>query len=76
MNTNSTHYLLKHLYGETEPTEILAIEDALEMNSYLRDAFYSWQTIHGCMQQVQLKPSDKTIQYLLYYSARKKMLMA
>jgi hypothetical protein len=76
MNTTSTHYLLKHLYGETEPTETLAIEDALSVNGYLQNAFQSWQTIHGCMQQIQLKPSDKTIQYLLNYSATKKMLMA
>lgn len=76
MNTTSTHYLLKHLYGETEPTENLAIEDALARNDYLKDTYQSWQKLYEMMQQVQLSPSDNTIQFLLQYSENKKELIA
>jgi hypothetical protein len=76
MNATSTHYLLKHLYGETEPTETLAIEDALAVNDYLSNAYESWKMLHKMMQEVKMNPSERVIQNILQYSVKHRALTA
>jgi hypothetical protein len=68
MNSNSTHYLLKQLYNETEPTEKLAIEDALANNWHLKEAYNSWQELFEMLNEVKVKPSLGAVDTILKYS--------
>lgn len=68
MNSNSTHYLLKQLYNETEPTEKLAIEDALANNWHLKEAYNSWQELFEMLHEVKVKPSSTVVNAILKYS--------
>lgn len=68
MKNTSTHYILKHLYGEAEPTEKLAIEDALANNWHLKESYNSWQELFEMLNEVKVKPSQKLIDSILKYS--------
>jgi len=68
MNITSTHYLLKHLYSEAEPTEKLAIEDALANNWHLRESYNSWQELLGRLNEAKVSPSQKSVNNVLKYS--------
>lgn len=68
MNNTSTHYLLKHLYGEAEPTEKLAIEDALANNWHLKEAYNSWVALFEMLNEAKVKPSKKLIDSILKHS--------
>ncbi len=68
MNNTSTHYLLKHLYSETEPTEKLAIEDALANNWYLQESYNLWKELFEMLNEAKVSPSQKSINNILKYS--------
>ncbi len=68
MKNTSTHYLLKHLYNETEPTETLAIEDALANNWHLKETYSSWVELLEMLNEARVAPSDKLIDNILKHS--------
>jgi hypothetical protein len=68
MKNTSTHYLLKYLYSEVEPTEKLAIEDALANNWHLRESYNSWQELFKMLNEARVSPSQKSINNILKYS--------
>ena len=68
MKNTSTHYLLKYLYSEAEPTEKLAIEDALANNWHLRESYNSWQDLFKMLNEARVSPSQKSINNILKYS--------
>jgi hypothetical protein len=70
MNNTSTHYLLKYLYSEVEPTEKLAIEDALANNWHLRESYNSWQELFKMLNEARVSPSQKSIINILKYSRK------
>jgi hypothetical protein len=68
MKITSTHYLLKYLYGEAEPTEKLAIEDAFANNWHLKESYNSWQELFKMLNEAKVSPSQKSINNILKYS--------
>jgi hypothetical protein len=68
MKNTSTHYLLKYLYSEAEPTEKLAIEDALSNNWHLRESYNSWQELFKMLNEAKVCPPQKSINNILKYS--------
>ncbi len=68
MNSTSTHYLIRHLYGETEPTENEAIKDALNINRKLWEEYEALKSLHKMMSSVKVSPSPSLLKKIMRYS--------
>ena len=63
------NHLLKFLYNETGTAQSLAIGEALQEDASLRHEFGEILQGYQQLPRVQFRPSGKTIQNILKYSA-------
>ena len=71
MTSNFTpNHLIKYLYKEVSASETLAIEDALETNVELMEAYEGLLQGYQQLPKVSFNPGNSALQSILCYSQR------
>jgi len=66
--TFTPDFLLQYTYGELSEKESLEVEALCNHDLYLRDELALINESKSMLDEVELKPSDKTLNYILSFS--------
>jgi hypothetical protein len=68
--TYTENKLIQFIYGECDILEKLEINDAIENDTFLKDAYLSLLDAYKMLPKVKFSPSRKTIENVISYSTR------
>lgn len=62
--------LIRYLYNETSASKTARIEEALQIDSQLRDEFEKIKSTHSTLKDVSLSPRQESVNKILEYASK------
>lgn len=77
MNSNITQdYLVLYLYNETEMTDSVIIQHAIDTNYFVKEQFDELVETVSLFDSMKLKPGKNVIDHILNYSEKTKKTLS
>lgn len=62
--------LIRYLYNETSTTKTARIQEALQIDSELRDEFEKIKNTHSTLKDVSFSPRQQSVDIILEYASK------